>query len=141
MWNEAPVEIYQSQKFAELALSRWPGKVSDNFNLAVKWANSLRSYPVAKEIQLRSTKLALRGIYNNAISIKTLKELAEVVLVLFFVGASDQQIVQISKTEWETAQGFIHKSLEGLRRVPQTERHPQILEQPKRGRNGRLGDV
>ena len=86
-------------------------------------------------------KLALGEADEEAVVSQEAENLAEMVEVGTAVRTGDQDVIQVDKTERETVEDPVHEPLEGLGGVPQTEGHPEELEQTKGGDDGGLGDV
>ena len=61
-------------------------------------------------------------------------------LVLLFCLAADQDVVQVGKGTVLTCQA-LEALLEGFAGIPHPKAHPGVLEEAKRGGEGRLGDV
>ena len=54
-------------------------------------------------------------------------------MVRSFVWAGDEEVVYVGEAEGQATEDDIYESLGGLGRVPQTERHPEILKQTEGG--------
>ena len=77
----------------------------------------------------------------DAVVLKASEDLFEVGPVCVSIRTGDEDVVDICEAELETAQYFIHKPLEGLCRVLQTEGHPGVFVEAKGCDDGRLRDV
>ncbi len=90
---------------------------------------------------IKDGKNALSRIDGQPILLQDLKKLLKVKQVFFQGAAGDKMIVQIGENEWEVAEQLVHESLKRLCGICQTERHKQILKQPKGGDDGGLLNV
>ena len=56
--------------------------------------------------------------------------------MLLLSGTGDQDVVKVNKCAGEVAEGAVHKALESLRSIFETEEHPQKFEEPERHDDG-----
>ena len=59
-------------------------------------------------------------------------------MVRSFVWAGDEEVVYVGEAEGQATEDDVNKSLEGLGRVSQTERHPEIFKQTEGSDYGSL---
>ena len=84
---------------------------------------------------------ALGGVDGHAVVAELDQHFPQVLLVLGFVAAGNENIVQIDEREGQVPENLVHETLESLSAILHPERHPEVLEQPERGYNGCLLDV
>jgi len=96
---------------------------------------------VAQVFYLVLSQHALFAVEYHTMLLQSGKGGVQVLYVLSVAPACHQDIVHIDKNVWHVLKDFIHKSLEGLTRVPEPKRHPQVLKQPEGGDHSRLRHV
>jgi hypothetical protein len=72
-------------------------------------------------------------VYHQTVVLKSLQDLPHVDHVLLVVSAADDNIVNPGKGGLTVSNSSVHVPLEGRSRIPQTKRHPLILEQAEWG--------
>jgi hypothetical protein len=80
---------------------------------------------VAQIADFCRSKLAFFCVQHQAMSLQPGQNYPDVMLMLLVVCRSDQDIVQVNKTEGETGDDVVHHTLKGLAGVSQPKRHPQ----------------
>ena len=95
---------------------------------------------MAEKVKGVPSELTLCRIDNQPMLAEP-EEGPEVGQVLLFRGARDEDVIQVDEEEGQVLEHRVHEALEGLRRVPQAEGHPQKLEETEEGDDGCIRDV
>jgi hypothetical protein len=82
------------------------------------------------------TKEAFVGVDYDAMGGETIKNWLSILEMLLGGGTSDEYIINIGVRWGNTTEDLIHKLLESLCSVPETEGHLHKLKQSKGGANG-----
>ena len=80
----------------------------------------------------------LLSVYHQPVVLKSSQDLPHVDNVLLVVPAADDDIIHPGKGGLAVSNSSVHVPLEGWPRIPQTKRHPLILEQAEGGGDGCL---
>jgi hypothetical protein len=70
-------------------------------------------------------------VYHQPVVLKSLQDLQHLDNVLLVVPAADDDIIHPGKGGLAVSNSSIHVPLEGWPHIPQTKRHPLVLEQAK----------
>ncbi len=93
---------------------------------------------VTQVLQLLDAPHALLRVYHQPVVLKSLQDLPHVDNVLLMVPAEDDNIIRPGKGGLAVSNSPVHVPLEGQPRIPQTKRHPLVLEQAEGGGYGGL---
>jgi hypothetical protein len=72
-------------------------------------------------------------MYHQTVVLKSLQDLPHVDHVLLVISAADDNIIHPGKGGLAVSNRSVHVPLEGWPGIPQTKRHPLILEQAEGG--------
>ena len=122
--DETVVKVDKTEELSQLALGGGLREIADDAYLLLKRADALAVHMMPKELQMCHSQHALGWIDQDAILAQSLQDQPEVLLVLVGVRTGDEDVVHVSIAELEAAKDLIHKALEGLSCVTQSERHP-----------------
>lgn len=96
---------------------------------------------VSKKTYFLYTELTFCRIDDEPVFLQPRKVLSKMVGVLFWCLTEYQDVIDVSKCEYQAAKNWINKTFGGLRGVPKSKQHSHELEQSKRCDGHSLGDV
>ncbi|OBQ34759.1 MAG: hypothetical protein AN484_26535 [Aphanizomenon flos-aquae WA102] len=127
--KEPAVEVDHAQKGLQLLHGVRLWKLLDRGDVVLERADAGGGDPVSQEVDRRLSKTALVDVEDQAVVLKTLKNLAEMSVVTLHVRGANDDVVQVGRGVLQVAEHAVHKPLERLPAVPQAEGHPRVLEQ------------
>ena len=104
IWDKAVIEIYQTQKLAQLILGMGLGEL-DHTNFGGEGSYAMLVHVVAQELQGGNTKKTLGNIELDAVVLEAGEDLSEVGQMLVLVLAGNQNIIQVGIAAGETTKG------------------------------------
>ena len=110
-------------------------------NLFEGWSETISIDSVAEEVEFGLTELTFSEVELKRELSKTLKNDANMSLVLFDLGGGDGDIVNVNEHKFQIAQCPVDVALESLTSIAESHRHDRILEQAERGNYGSFGNV
>ena len=113
-WDQAVMEIDQTQKLVQRNLGTGLGELLDHANFGGEGSYAVLVHMVAQELQGGDTKNTLGSIELDAVVLEADEDLAEVAQMLVLVLAGNQNVVQVSVAAGETTQDLVNEPLEGL---------------------------
>ena len=131
--DKTVVVIEESQETTELLVIGRPREAFNVSDLVRKWAESFSGNLMTKEIDLLFIEFALFLIKDQTMVAKAAEKEAEVMIMLLSVCGEDKDVIQVANDiVRQTLQCRVHKVLECLCCIMQSEGHAQILKEAKR---------
>ena len=94
---------------------------------------------VSKKGEACLTEFALAGVDDNAVGLKALEQLQQLLFMLSWAGASHQEIVNVGVHKIKATQDLINEALKSLTRVSEAERHAKKFKHTERCCDGAHG--